>query len=57
MDNTSGFEVLSFGDAFLGYNQLKMHMNDEDKMAFITDEEVYYYKVLPFGLKNAGATY
>nr|KYP35075.1 Retrovirus-related Pol polyprotein from transposon 17.6 [Cajanus cajan] len=35
----------------------KMHSADEDKTAFITDQATYYYKVMPFGLKNVGATY
>ena len=44
-------------DAFSGYNQIKMAPEDEEKTAFITDKGIYCYKVMPFGLKNAGATY
>ncbi|RDX96180.1 Retrovirus-related Pol polyprotein from transposon opus, partial [Mucuna pruriens] len=33
-----------------------MHPQDEEKTAFITDDGAFY-KVMPFGLKNAGATY
>jgi hypothetical protein len=44
-------------DAFSGYNQILMHPEDREKMAFITDRGLYCYKVMPFGLKNAGATY
>ncbi|XP_072062157.1 uncharacterized protein [Arachis hypogaea] len=40
-----------------GYNQILMHPSDQDKTAFITDFGNYCYKVMPFGLKNAGATY
>ena len=43
MDNASGFRMLSFEDAFSGYNQVKMHPNNEEKMAFITNEGVYWY--------------
>ena len=44
-------------DAFSGYNQIKMDEKDQDKTAFITSQRLYCYKVMPFGLKNAGATY
>ncbi|KAK0578135.1 hypothetical protein LWI29_005686 [Acer saccharum] len=54
---TAGHETLSFMDAYLGYNQIKMHQPDEEKTAFTTDQGLYYYTVMPFGLKNAGATY
>ncbi|XP_059446359.1 uncharacterized protein LOC132177899 [Corylus avellana] len=46
-----------FMDAFSGYNQIYMHPEDREKTAFITDRGLYCYKVMPFGLKNAGATY
>jgi len=34
-----------------------MAASDMNKTAFITDDAHYFYKVIPFGLKNAGATY
>ena len=49
--------MLTFMDAFSGYNQIMMHPDDREKKAFITDRGTYCYKVMPFGLKNAGATY
>ena len=49
--------MLSFLDAFSGYNQIKMHPRDESKTAFMMETSSYCYKVMPFGLKNAGATY
>nr|KYP68807.1 Retrovirus-related Pol polyprotein from transposon 17.6 [Cajanus cajan] len=57
VDGVSGYELLSFMDAYSGYNQIRMHPADEDKTAFIADQANYCYKVMPFGLKNAGATY
>jgi len=56
-DSASGCRLLSFLDAFFGYNQIKMHPRDECKTTFITKLSFYYYKVMPFGFKNAGATY
>ena len=44
-------------DAYSGYNQIPMHPLDEEKTAFITPIGNYCYRVMPFGLKNAGATY
>jgi len=54
---TSGCRLLSFLDAFSGYNQIRMHPNDEEKTVFMTEHANYCYKVMPFGLKNVGATY
>ena len=44
-------------DAFSGYNQIKMDEADQEKTSFITSQGLFCYKVMPFGLKNAGATY
>ncbi|KAL5739702.1 hypothetical protein ACOSP7_028596 [Xanthoceras sorbifolium] len=44
-------------DAYSGYNQVRMLEADEDKMAFVIDMGMYCYRMMPFGLKNAGATY
>ncbi|CAJ2668042.1 unnamed protein product [Trifolium pratense] len=57
VDNSSGFKLLSFMDAYSGYNQIKMAEIDKKKIAFMTESGNYYYNVMPFGLKNAGATY
>ncbi|PKA61009.1 putative mitochondrial protein [Apostasia shenzhenica] len=48
---------MSFLDAFSGYHQIWMAKEDEEKTAFVTDYNTYCYNVMPFGLKNAGATY
>ena len=57
VNNVSGFEILSFEDAFTGYNQINIYPDDKDKTAFITNKGVYDYKVMLFGFKNAGAIY
>jgi hypothetical protein len=57
VDSTVGHGLLSFMDVFSGYNQIRMHPADQEKIAFITDQGLYCYKVMPFGLKNAGATF
>jgi hypothetical protein len=44
-------------DAYSGYNQIKLKKEDEEKKAFITPYGMFCYQVMPFGLKNAGATY
>ena len=57
VDATAGHELLSFMDAFSGYNQILMYPDSQEKTAFITEKGIFYYKVMPFGLKNASATY
>ena len=44
-------------DIFSGYNQIQMAKEDQEKIAFVTNQGLYCYKVMPFGLKNAGAMY
>ena len=57
VDSTAGHEALSFLDAYSGYNQISMNPRDEPHTAFITSTGTFCYKVMPFGLKNAGATF
>ena len=57
VDGAAGHHILSFLDAYSGYNQIQMHPADRKKTAFMTDSGNFYYEVMPFGLKNAGATY
>lgn len=49
--------MLSFMDAFLDYNQIRMILEDEENMSLVIDKGMYYKKVIPFNLKNAGAVY
>jgi len=57
VDSTVRHQLLSFMDAFSGYNQIKLDEADQKKTSFVTSQGVYCYKVMLFGLKNAGATY
>ena len=57
VDSTVRHQILSFMDAFLGYNQIKMEEADQEKTSFVTSQRLFCYKMMSFGLKNAGATY
>ena len=57
MDALAEHGMLYFLDAFSGYHQIPMHPPDAEKTSFITPYGLYCYNVMPFGLKNAGATY
>ncbi|PKA61959.1 RNA-directed DNA polymerase like [Apostasia shenzhenica] len=57
VDSSAWYSVMSFVDAFSGYHQIRMVEDDEEHTSFITDQGTFCYKVMPFGLKNAGATY
>ena len=54
LESASSCRLLSFLDAFSGYNQIRMHPRDESKTAFRIELSSYCYKVMPFGLKNVG---
>ena len=57
VDSIAGHKLLTFMDAFSGYNQIRMAKEDQEKTSFITSQGLYCYKVMPFGLKNVRATY
>ncbi|XP_075670344.1 uncharacterized protein LOC142640136 [Castanea sativa] len=57
VDTTRGHPRMSFLDAFQGYHQISLAAKDQEKTAFITPNAIYHYTVMPFKLKNAGATY
>lgn len=57
MDATAKHELLSFIDAYSRFNQIPLSKSDQAKTAFTTDLGLYCYQVMPFGLKNARATY
>jgi hypothetical protein len=57
VDSTAGCETLPFLDAYSGYHQIKMKESDQLATSFITPFGMYCYITMPFGLRNAGATY
>ena len=57
VDSTARLQLLSFMDAFSRYNQIRMEDADQEKTSFDTSQGLFCYKVMSFGLKNAGATY
>ena len=57
VDSVVGKSMFSFMDGYSGYNQIRMAARDPEKIAFRTPIEFFYKTVMPFGLKNARATY
>ena len=55
VDSTAGCEMLSFLDAYSGYQQVYMAEEDKEKTSLIAPS--FCYKRMPFGLINAGATF
>jgi hypothetical protein len=57
IDSAAGHAMFSFMDGFSGYNQIRMSTKNAEKTTFRTPIGNFYYPVMPFSLKNAGATY
>ena len=57
VDATYGHPKMSFLDAFQGYHQIALAPEDREKTTFVPSDANYHYNVMPFGLKNARATY
>ena len=57
VDATSSHHRMSFLDSFQGYHQISLAVDDQEKTTFVTPIGNYHYKVMSFGLKNAGSTY
>ena len=49
--------MLFFIASFTEYHQIPMFQPDEEQTVFVTPHGLYCYRVIPFGLKNVGATY
>ena len=57
LDTTVSHPQMSFLDAFQGYHQIPLALDDQEKTTFVTPVGNYHHKVMPFGLKNAGSIY
>ncbi|GAA0179076.1 hypothetical protein LIER_29926 [Lithospermum erythrorhizon] len=57
VNGSAGHEVFDFLDPSRGYHQILLHDDNQEKMTFITEYGLYCWRVMPFGLKNAGETY
>nr|XP_023903690.1 uncharacterized protein LOC112015517 [Quercus suber] len=57
IDSAAEIAMFSLMDGLSRYNQIKMAPKDAEKTAFRTPMGNFYYTVMPFGLKNTGATY
>nr|GEY05267.1 reverse transcriptase domain-containing protein [Tanacetum cinerariifolium] len=57
VESLCSYPFKCFLDAYKGYHQIQLVESDEEKTAFHTGQGVYWYTKMPFGLKNAGATY
>ena len=57
VDATTGHPRMSFLDAFQGYHQILLALEDQEKTTFVSPTGNYHYKVMSFSLKNVGSTY
>ena len=57
VDATVGHPWMGFLDAFQGYHQIPLALDNQEKTTFVTPIGNYHYKVMPFGLKNARSIY
>ncbi|GKV23707.1 hypothetical protein SLEP1_g33406 [Rubroshorea leprosula] len=57
VERAAGHERMSFLDTSSGYHQVQLLLDDQEKTAFYAGDAIYCYVMMPFGLKNAGATY
>ena len=52
VDSTAGHKLLSFMDAFSGYNQIRMDEADQEKTSFVSSQDLFCYKVMPLDRKS-----
>ena len=52
VDPIASHKLLSFMDVFSGYNQIRMDEADQEKTSFVTSQGLFYYEVMPFGMRH-----
>ena len=57
LDKLLGQGFYCFLDGYLGYNQLAIHPDDQEKTTFTCPFVTYAFQCMPFGLCNAPATF
>ena len=57
VDSTTRHALLSFMDGFFGYNQIFILPYDQYKTTSTTPWRTFGWVMMPFALRNAGATY
>ena len=57
INSTIGFEFLNSLDANLRYHKILIHLKDKEKMSFIIERLTFYYRAIPFNLKNIEVMY
>jgi hypothetical protein len=57
MDSTTSCKLLSFLDAYSGYHQISLAIDEEVKTTFITPFGIFYYTKMAFRIKNGGRAY
>ena len=57
VDLIARHQLLSFMDAFFGYNQIKLDEANQENTSFVTSQGLFCFKLMSFGLKNVSAMY
>ena len=57
LDTVVGHECYNFLDGFSGYNQIRMHPDDQEKTTFVTELGIFMAEVMMFGLKTTLTTF
>jgi hypothetical protein len=54
VDSTTSCKLLLFLDAYSGYHQISLAMDDKEKTSFIKSFGIFCYTKMAFGLRNEG---